>query len=124
MADFLLKVNESNKGTELLLRIRGIALVEPVLVCLSVPRPDALLQLSVFSVTCVGVSLCVAVLIFFTAAFASAVVCLPQSLGTSSRQLRDFLGWPLAFESMLAMAFNSYGGNNCEEMAVADESHC
>ena len=56
------------------------------------------------------------------AAFASAVACLPQSLGTNSIQLRDFFGWPLAFETMLAIAFNSYGGNNYEEIAVADES--
>jgi len=82
-------------------------------------------QLSVFSVICASLVweffLYVAVLIFFTAAFASAVACLPQSLGTNSIQLRDFFGWPLAFESMLSMAFNSYGGNNYEEISVADE---
>ena len=37
MADFELKVNESNKGTELLLfRVAGMLCCEPVLCCLSV----------------------------------------------------------------------------------------
>ena len=48
-------------------------------------------QLSVFSVTCASLvwelALCVAVLISFTAAFASAVVCLPHSLGTKWHEL-------------------------------------
>ena len=35
--------------------------------------------------------------------------------------MRDFFSWPLAFESLLAMAFNTYGADNYEEIAQADE---
>ncbi|CAE7827221.1 unnamed protein product [Symbiodinium sp. CCMP2592] len=82
-------------------------------------------HMSVFSVICSCLMwefvLYVAVLIFFTAAFASAVACLPQSLGSDSIQMRDFFSWPLAFESMLSMAFNSYGSENYEEIAEENE---
>ena len=33
--------------------------------------------------------------------------------------MRDFYSWPLAFESMLSMAFNTYGGENYEDIATA-----
>jgi len=82
-------------------------------------------QLSVFSVICACLMweffLYVAVLIFFTAAFASAVACLPPGTGADSVQMRDFFNWPAAFESMLSMAFNTYGSSNYEEIAQADE---
>eukprot|EP00439_Symbiodinium_sp_Y106_P065321 s5052_g10.t1 len=84
-------------------------------------------QLSLFSVICASLAreffLYVVVLIFFIAAFASAVACLPQSLGTNSIQLRGFFVWPLAFESMLAMAFISYGGNSYQEIS-SQMNHC
>ncbi|CAE7502652.1 UGAT, partial [Symbiodinium necroappetens] len=82
-------------------------------------------SLSVFSVICSCLMwefiLYVAVLAFFTAAFASAVACLPPSLGTDSIQMRDFFSWPLAFESLLSSAFNVYGSDNYEQISVADE---
>ncbi|CAE7349616.1 unnamed protein product [Symbiodinium sp. CCMP2592] len=82
-------------------------------------------HLSVFSVICSSLMwefiLYVAVLIFFTAAFASAVACLPQSMGSDSVQMRDFFSWPLAFESLLSMAFNTYGSDNYEQIAQEDE---
>ncbi|CAE7874890.1 unnamed protein product [Symbiodinium necroappetens] len=82
-------------------------------------------HLSVFSVICSSLMweflLYVAVLIFFTAAFASAVACLPQSMGSDSVQMRDFFSWPIAFESLLSMAFNTYGSDNYEQIAQEDE---
>ena len=82
-------------------------------------------HLSVFSVICSSLMwefiMYLAVLCFFTAAFASAIACLPHSLGAESIHMRDFFSWPLAFESLLAMAFNTYGADNYEEIAQADE---
>ncbi|CAE7845169.1 unnamed protein product [Symbiodinium necroappetens] len=80
-------------------------------------------HLSVFSVICSCLMsefvMYVAALVFFTAAFASAIACSPHSLGTQSVQMKDFFSWPMAFESLLSMAFSAYGGNKYEE--IADE---
>ncbi|CAE7767220.1 unnamed protein product [Symbiodinium necroappetens] len=82
-------------------------------------------SLSVFSVICSCLMweflLYVAVLAFFAAAFASAIACLPQALAADSVHERDFSSWPLAFESLLSSAFNVYGSDNYEQIAVADE---
>eukprot|EP00439_Symbiodinium_sp_Y106_P044179 s3711_g5.t1 len=82
-------------------------------------------QLSVFSVICASLwwefILYVAVLFFFAAAFASAVACLPNLDGDDSVQKRDFFGLGAAFESMLSMAFNTYGSGNYEGIAQASE---
>ena len=57
-------------------------------------------HLSVFSVICSCLMsefvMYVAAFVFFTAAFASAIACLPHSLGTQSVQMRDFFSWPMA----------------------------
>ncbi|CAE7916591.1 unnamed protein product [Symbiodinium sp. KB8] len=82
-------------------------------------------HLSVFSVICSCLMsefvMYVAALVFFTAAFASAIACLPHSLSTQSVQMRGFFSWPMAFECLLSMAFSAYGGNKYEEIAQADE---
>eukprot|EP00437_Effrenium_voratum_P007644 CAMPEP_0181424432 /NCGR_PEP_ID=MMETSP1110-20121109/14641_1 /TAXON_ID=174948 /ORGANISM="Symbiodinium sp., Strain CCMP421" /LENGTH=1118 /DNA_ID=CAMNT_0023547589 /DNA_START=68 /DNA_END=3424 /DNA_ORIENTATION=- len=82
-------------------------------------------QLSVFSVICASLwwefMLYLAVLIFFAATFAAGVACLPQSGGAESAQMRDFNSMPAAFESMLGMAFNTYGSGNFEEISTAGE---
>ncbi|OLP87811.1 hypothetical protein AK812_SmicGene30936 [Symbiodinium microadriaticum] len=82
-------------------------------------------QLSVFSVICASLwwefMLYLAVLVFFAATFAAGVACLPQSGGAESAQMRDFSSMPAAFESMLGMAFNTYGSGNFEEISTAGE---
>ena len=82
-------------------------------------------QLSVFSVVCASLwwefILYMGVLGFLTATFASAVACLPQLGDDDAIQQEGFFNWPAAFESMLSMALNVYGGDNYEEIANASE---
>ena len=82
-------------------------------------------QLSVFSVICTSLwwefLLYIAVLVFFAATFAAGVACLPQLGGAESIQNRDFGNMLAAFENMLAMAANTYGSGNYEEIATAGE---
>ncbi|CAE7390341.1 unnamed protein product [Symbiodinium natans] len=82
-------------------------------------------QLSVFSVICRSLwwefLLYMAVLVFFAATFAAGVACLPQLGGAESIQNRDFGNMLAAFENMLAMAVNTYGSGNYEEIATAGE---
>ena len=82
-------------------------------------------QLSVFSVVCASLwwefILYMGVLGFLATTFASAVACLPQSGGEDAIQKEGFYNWPAAFESMLSMALNVYGGDNYEQIANASE---
>ena len=82
-------------------------------------------QLSVFSVVCASLwwefILYMGVLAFLTTTFASAIACLPQSGAENSIQQTGFYNWPAAFESMLSMALNVYGGDNYEQIAEATE---